>query len=252
MREQLFAANWKMHKTLSEAVAFCDYLKAKMASDPNKKEVVIAPPFTALSAVAQILRGTTIRLAAQNVHDQPEGPYTGEIAAPMLAEIGCTYVIVGHSERRIHFNEMDDFIERKLKAVMKSGMRPILCIGELLTERERGATFSVVESQLSATLKNIHPSDLENIVIAYEPVWAIGTGKTATPDQIEEMHSFIRSLLGGRFGPKALENIRIIYGGSVTPDNIKGIMTSRDVDGVLVGSASLQPDTFLKIINWEL
>lgn len=251
MRPQLFVANWKMHKTLSQAIAFCDHLKANITSVSNRKEVAIAPPFTALSTLARVLEGTAIRLAAQNVHDQPEGPYTGEIAAAMLVEMGCTYVIVGHSERRIHFREEDDFIERKLWAVLKSGMRPILCIGELLKERERGAYFSVVESQLAAALKNIYPNHLERLVIAYEPVWAIGTGKTAAPDQIEEMHSFIRSLLGGRFGPQAMEKTRIIYGGSVTPENIKGIMASGDVDGVLVGSASLNPETFLKIINWE-
>ena len=249
-RLPLIAGNWKMNKTVEEAVDLVRQLKSATAGVEGV-EVAIAPPFTALQAVKKELQGSPIRLAAQNVFWEEKGAFTGEVAPLMLREIGCDYVIVGHSERRQLFGETDETVNRRLRAVLGQGMKPIFCIGEILQERESGRTFSVIERQVEGGLRGLRESEIGNIVVAYEPVWAIGTGKTATPEQAEEVHRFIRRKLEGLYSRPMAEQIRVQYGGSVTPENVKGLMAQTDIDGALVGGASLKSESFSKIVRFR-
>jgi triosephosphate isomerase len=241
---KLIAGNWKMHKTLAEARDLAREIVQGVGRE-TRAEVVLAPPYTALSAVAAEIAGSKVLLAAQDTFWEEKGAFTGAIAPGMLADVGCTYVIVGHSERRQHFGDDDEAVNRKLHAVLAAGLRPIMCVGETLGEREAGKTFAVVETQVLNGLAGFPVSERERLVIAYEPVWAIGTGKTATPEQAQEVHHLIRTLLADTLGTSA---IRILYGGSVTPDNAATLMAEPDLDGALVGGASLKAASFLGII----
>jgi triosephosphate isomerase len=249
MRRPFIAGNWKMHKTIQEAVDFARRLVNECAGLAGRR-VVIAPPFTALHSVAQVLKGSGIHLSAQNLHDKPAGAYTGEVSAKMLADACCEYVIVGHSERRTFFSETDAVINKKLKTAISFGLRPIFCIGETLREREADQTFSVIDRQIKEGLNNFTTDDIKPVVVAYEPVWAIGTGRTATPEQAQEVHAYIRDVTGRKYGENISGNIAILYGGSVNPDNIGGLMAQSDIDGVLVGGASLDIDSFVRIIKY--
>lgn len=242
----MLAANWKMNKTVPEAREF---VKAFVLAvkDITDAEIVIAPPFTSLMAVGEAIKGTNIRLSAQNVFYEEKGAYTGEISPAMLKDVGCEYVIIGHSERRQYFHETDDTVNRKIKASLNNGLNVIFCIGETLQEREKGSTFDVLKTQITNGLKE---TASKNLVVAYEPVWAIGTGRTATPAQAQEAHKFIREELRKLFGENA-DSIRILYGGSVTPENIDSLMACPDLDGGLVGGASLKSDSFEKLVRFD-
>ncbi|MCX7706059.1 MAG: triose-phosphate isomerase [bacterium] len=248
MTRPLIAGNWKMYKTPSEAEEFA--LELKKVTTYNDRDVLVCPPFPALACVRKILDGTNIYIGAQNVYPAKEGAYTGEVSPVMLKDAGVHYVICGHSERRQIFGETDDFISKKVKIVVEYGMIPILCIGETLQQNEAGETFKVVEQQLREGLKDISGVEITNVVIAYEPVWAIGTGKNATPQQAQIVHAFIRKTLKEMFGDVAAD-IRILYGGSVKPENIDELMAEIDINGVLVGGASLKIDSFSRIIGFN-
>src|SRR5439155_354973 len=237
-RTPLIAGNWKMHGARGEAVALAGAL-AKSVGRVRGREVVIAPPFTALEAVRPAIAGTDIRLAGQNVHWEPKGAYTGEIAVAMLREAGCTHVIIGHSERRQHFGESNESVNRRLHACLAAGLIPIVCVGETLAEREAEATAAVIARQVGSALAGARSEQLAGCVIAYEPVWAIGTGRTATPGQAQEVHHAIRRQLVGLASATTAERVRILYGGSVKPENIDALMAEPDIDGTLVGGASL-------------
>ncbi|MFW6122861.1 MAG: triose-phosphate isomerase [Thermodesulfobacteriota bacterium] len=243
-RTPMMAGNWKMHKTLAEARELAREI-VRGVGPQTRAEVVLGPPYTALAAVAKELEGSPVKLAAQDTFWEEKGAYTGAIAPGMLVDVGCTYVIVGHSERRQHFGDTDETVNRKVLAALQAGLNPIMCVGETLEEREAERTFQVVETQVRQGLAGFPASETARLVVAYEPVWAIGTGKTATPDQAQEVHRLIRNLLKEILGT---ENIRILYGGSVTPDNAKSLMAEPDLDGALVGGASLKADSFLGII----
>ncbi len=257
-RTPLVVANWKMHKTIPEALRFLDAflpalegLRAQGAPGVGRVvEVAIAPPFTALQAVGARLRSATasIGLAAQNVHPEPQGAYTGEVSPVMLSDLGCRYVIVGHSERRRHFGEDDAFINKKLLAALRHGLGPILCVGETLEERRAGRTQGVLERQLRGALAGCPPEGAERLVIAYEPVWAIGTGVAASPDDAQEGARFVRELLRELYGEAVAGRVRVQYGGSVQPGNAYELMVRPDVDGALVGGASLDPEQFAQIV----
>jgi len=249
-RIPIIAGNWKMHMEHADARKL---IKGMLPKCKNKKgvEVVVAPVFTVLAAVARQIKGTGIKLAAQNMHPEPKGAYTGEISAGMLKDAGCTHVILGHSERRQYFRETDAFVNRKQKAALAAGLIPIVCIGETLKQREAGDTFKVIEKQLIGSLKGTPDADLVKTVVAYEPVWAIGTGKTATPEQAQEVHAFIRGLIAKGHGKKVADQVRILYGGSVKPDNVKKLMKKKDIDGALVGGASLKADSFNALVNYS-
>jgi len=249
LRRPLIAGNWKMFKTGPEAVETADRL-VKLLSTTMDVDVMIAPPFTALAPVSDMLKNTRIFLGAQNLFWEEEGAYTGEISTSMLVSAGCRYVIVGHSERRQYFGETDDTVNKKIKAALKKDLIPVLCIGESEMERDSKETFSVLDRQVRKGLKGFSADQMETLVIAYEPVWAIGTGKTATADQAQEVHLFLRAMLGKKFGDKLAKSIRILYGGSVKSDNIKELMTMPDIDGALIGGASLEPETFSKIVHF--
>jgi len=249
MTKPLIAANWKMNMTTGESVAFARKLTEEFARLEGR-DVVIAPPFTSLYPVAEILRNSGIHLAAQNLHWEKAGACTGEISAPMLSDIGCRYVLVGHSERRTLFGERDEEVNRKAKTALAAGLKPIVCIGETLDERESGRTFDILARQIKEGLNNISHNDMKNVTLAYEPVWAIGTGKTATTEQAEEAHRFIREEIGRIFGKAKAGETAIIYGGSVKPDNIAGLMDQPDINGALVGGASLDFESFAKIIKY--
>ena len=249
-RLPIIAGNWKMNKTVGEAVELIRQLKVSV-SEVKGVEVVVAPPFTDLYAVHKELDGSSIRLAAQNLYWEEKGAYTGEISSLMLKELGCHYVIVGHSERRQLFGETDETVNKRTKAALSQGLNPIFCMGETLKEREEGRTFTVIHSQLEGGLKGIDGKEIKKVVIAYEPVWAIGTGKTATPEQAEEVHQFVRQKMEELYTREIAEEIRIQYGGSVTPENVKGLMGQKDIDGALVGGASLKSETFLKIVRFK-
>jgi triosephosphate isomerase len=249
-RKPIVAGNWKMYKTIPEAVALGNTLRSG-ASGILDREVVVAPPFTALAAVAKTLEGSGIALSGQNTCWENEGAYTGEISPIMLKDVGCRYVIIGHSERRHIFGERDETIARKIRAALDAGLQPIFCIGETLEERENGETLAVLRRQVREGLKLIQGADMNRVVIAYEPVWAIGTGKTATNEQAQEAHSFIRTLLEELFEKNIASDLRILYGGSVKVGNVDGLMAQPDIDGVLVGGASLEADSFLRIIKFE-
>jgi triosephosphate isomerase len=246
----MLVGNWKMHKTIGESADFAAQL-CREAGNLVDREIVIAPPFTALKAVSKILRNSAIGLAAQNLHEQNQGAFTGEISGPMLIDAGCSYVIIGHSERRIYFGESDDQIHAKIQVANQCNLKPILCIGETLLQRDEGKTFDIIEKQLKQALHDLDFNDISRLVIAYEPVWAIGTGRTALPGQAQEVHRFIRRWLGVFMGVKAAETIRIIYGGSVNQDNIGELMSQHDINGALVGGASLILDSFIQIINFN-
>jgi triosephosphate isomerase (TIM) len=249
-RLPFMAGNWKMNKTVGEALDLVRGLKAA-TSGVKDVEVAVAPPFTALYAVHKELEGSPIRLAAQNLYWEEKGAFTGEVSPLMLKEVGCDYVIIGHSERRQFFGETDEIVNRRIKAALAQGLKVIFCIGETLREREEGKTFSVIESQMEGGLKGLDDKKMRNMAIAYEPVWAIGTGKTATPEQAEEVHRFIRKKLEKLYSREVSEEIRIQYGGSVTPENIKGLMNQPNIDGALVGGASLKAETFSKIVRFK-
>jgi len=250
MIKPLIAGNWKMHKTVSESLEFVKRLKTMLPEGLNR-DIVIAPPFTALRSVAEETRGTVIRTAAQNLHWEEKGAFTGEISAGMIADCGCQYVIIGHSERRMLFGETDEVIRRKIRAALNAGLKPIVCIGETLAEREAGETFTVIERQLKEGLKNLSIGDIRQTVLAYEPVWAIGTGRTASPEQAEDAHAFIRKILAESFEKTSADESPILYGGSVHAGNIDSLMARPDVNGVLVGSASLEVESFARIITFK-
>jgi triosephosphate isomerase (TIM) len=250
MRRPIIVGNWKMHKTTAEAVALVKALKASVSSIQDV-DIGVAPPFTALMAVAEALRGAPIFVAAQNMHWEPQGAFTGEVSASMLTDVGCTRVIVGHSERRQYFAETDEMVNRKLKAALNAQLDPILCIGETLAQRESHATFEVLGQQVRQGLAAIPADGMPRVVMAYEPVWAIGTGKTATPAQAQEVHAFIRGLLGDLYGKALADDVRIQYGGSVNAGNIALLMTQPDVDGALVGGASLEAPSFAQIVAFQ-
>jgi triosephosphate isomerase (TIM) len=249
-RTPLLAGNWKMHGARREAVALASAL-AKDVGRVAGREVLVAPPYTALEAVAAALAGSEIRLAAQNLHWEPKGAFTGEISAAMLKEAGCTHVIIGHSERRQFFGETDETVNKRLHAALAAGLVPIVCVGETLAEREADATVQVVERQIRSGLAAISGADLAKSIVAYEPVWAIGTGKTATPAQAQAVHRTIRDQLAKLADTAMAERVRILYGGSVKPDNIDSLMAEADIDGALVGGASLVVEQFIRIVRFE-
>ena len=249
-RRPLIAGNWKMHLTVKEA----EQLGASLAEGCkglDDRDVMLAPSFTSLAAVAQAVKGSPIRVAGQNVCWEKEGAFTGEISADMLKNAGASMVILGHSERRHIFGESNALVNRRLCGALSFGLIPILCVGEKLEEREAGQTFSVLQSQVTEGLKGVAADDAEQVVIAYEPVWAIGTGKTASKEQAQEAHNFIRGVLAELFEKKLADSIRILYGGSVKPDNIDSLMAEPDIDGVLVGGAALKFDSFNRIIHFN-
>lgn len=249
MRIPVIAGNWKMHKTAGDARALARSVREGLG-DARHCQVVLAPPFTALAAVAEEIQGSSLMLAAQNVYWESQGAFTGEISVPMLEEIGCTLAILGHSERRQYFGETDATVNRRVRAVLRSSLQPIVCIGETLAERESGNHQSVIAQQLAGGLDSLTHGDLLRIILAYEPVWAIGTGRTASPETAQEMHGFIRVWLSEKFGQDA-EKVRILYGGSVKPDNVDALMQQPDIDGALVGGACLEADSFLRIIHYK-
>ena len=247
MKRPLIAANWKMYKTIAEAVTVVASIKAGLHK-LSESSVVICPPFTALAAVGQALKESPIDLGAQDMHPEPEGAFTGEISPMMLKDVGCRYVILGHSERRNYFHEKDAFINQKVKEALKFSLIPIVCIGETLAEREARQAFEVVKAQFDGSLKDLTADDIQRTVIAYEPVWAIGTGRTATPEQAEQMHSYIRRLLHEKYGEENSSRVLILYGGSVKPENMAALMQKPNVDGALVGGASLRAESFSQIV----
>lgn len=255
-RRPLLAGNWKMHGTRSETERLLSALTQALGGiDPAQREIVVAPPFSALETAARLLAGTPIRLAAQNLHWEPHGAFTGEVSGRMLKEAGCTYVILGHSERRQYFVETDQSVARKVRAARRDGLLPIVCVGESLEERESGATLAVIDRQIRGALQDSDPDQapaaLTDLVIAYEPIWAIGTGRSATPDQAQEVHATIRATLGSLTSPATADTTRLLYGGSVKPDTVDGLMAQPDIDGALVGGASLQADSFARIVNFR-
>jgi len=249
-RLPFMAGNWKMNKTVGEALDLVRELKASL-SGVQGVEVAVAPPYTALYAVHKELVGSSIHLAAQNLYWEEKGAFTGEVSPLMLKEVGCHYVIIGHSERRQFFGETDETVNRRIKAALAQSLKVIFCIGETLKEREEGKTFSVIERQVDGGLRGLGEREMKNMVIAYEPVWAIGTGKTATPEQAEEVHRFIRGRLEKLYSRGVSEEIRIQYGGSVTPENVQRLMNQPNIDGALVGGASLKAESFSKIVRFK-
>jgi triosephosphate isomerase len=246
MRQPLIAANWKMHMTIPEAGAFLESFLPEVR-DVSGVEIVIAPPFTALAFLSEKLKGSNVLISSQNVFFEEKGAYTGEVSPLMLTDLGCTYTIVGHSERRQYFGETDESVNRRIKAALSAGLKVIFCIGETLELREAGKTSEVLETQLAGGLDGV---EIDDIVVAYEPVWAIGTGRTATPEQAQEAHEFIRSRLRSAYGEKAQET-RVLYGGSVKPENVDELMACADVDGALVGGASLKPESFTRLVKFK-
>ncbi len=249
MRRPILVANWKMHKTVAEAVAFAEDLLPRVA-DAGGVDVAVAAPFTSLDRLGRALAGSAVALAAQNVNPEPRGAFTGEISPAMLTDVGCRLAIVGHSERRSLYGESDAFVARKAAALLGQGLLPIVCVGETLEAREADKTFEVVGGQLSGSLAEIPEGRAAEVVVAYEPVWAIGTGRTATPEMAQEVHAFIRSELESRFGSSGAA-IRIQYGGSVKPENVYSLMAEPDIDGALVGGASLEAESFARIVHFE-
>jgi len=247
-RKPFIVANWKMNKTVPECVDFVQEFRQLLAGDPDV-DVVLSPSFTALAPVARALEGSRVGLAAQNMHWEDAGAFTGEISPIQLRDLGCRYVIIGHSERRQYFGESDGEISRKVSAAFQEGVIPVLCVGETLGERDYGKTFEVIERQLRGGTDGIVLETRTELVVAYEPVWAIGTGKTASPQEAQEVHHFIRGLLANLFGAEVSLSVRVIYGGSVKPENMADLMEMADIDGALVGGASLEPESFAEIIK---
>ena len=250
MRRPFMAGNWKMHKGIADATSLASELVASTNSMTDI-DIAVAPPFSSLAAVRQALAESQIGLAAQNMHWENEGAYTGEVSPVMLKDAGCKYAILGHSERRQYFGETDRNVNRKTLAAMSHKLTPIVCVGETEEERDRGVTFVVVDRQINGALADVASSQLPEIVIAYEPVWAIGTGRTATPAQAQEVHQAIRSRLGALFGTEEAQEVRILYGGSVKPNNVDELMAEADIDGALVGGASLDAASFTRICGFE-
>jgi len=248
MRKPIVAGNWKMHKTAEEAVELISAIKSEL-SDAVAADVVLCPTFTSLSAASAELSGTSIDLGGQNMHWEASGAYTGEISAEMLREAGCHYVILGHSERRQYFGETDENVNKKAKAALAANLRPIVCVGEVLEQREAGETEQVVEAQIRGSLADIGAEGWVNTVVAYEPVWAIGTGLTATPEQAQAVHAFIRGILADIAGDSVAAAMRLQYGGSVKPDNAEELFSQADIDGGLIGGAALKADSFAAIVR---
>ena len=249
-RRPFIAGNWKMNLSLQEAV---ELVKAVVDGVEGGRgpEVMIAPPFTKLAVISELLKGKPVKLGAQDMHWEASGAYTGEVSPLHLKDVGCTHVILGHSERRKLFGETDTSVRKKVQAAIQHKLVPVVCIGETLEEREAGRTLKVLETQVKGGLEGFAPADLSNLIVAYEPVWAIGTGKTATPDQAEQAHLFIRKQLAGLYSQALADSVRILYGGSVTPENIDSLMAQPDLDGALVGGASLKPVSFLRIVHFK-
>jgi len=250
MRKPVIAGNWKMFKSIAEASEFVKGLKP-LVSGNSGVEIVIAPVFTALSKVSDAIAGSNICLSAQDCFWEEEGAFTGEVAPKLLVDAGCSHVIIGHSERRQYFGETDETVNKKTKSAIAAGLTAIVCVGETLDQRESGSTFTVIERQLTGALDGIAAEAVEKLVIAYEPVWAIGTGKTATDEQAQEVHAFIRGLVTKLMSESFAASVRVLYGGSVKPENVKGLMSQPDIDGALVGGASLKPDSFAAIVNFQ-
>ena len=250
LRRPLIAGNWKMYKTIAETQTFFDQI-APLIFGVKHCDMVIAPPFTALSRAVELAEGSSIAVSGQDVYWEEQGAFTGEVSATMLKEAGCRYTLIGHSERRQLFGETDQSVNRKLKAALNAGLMPIVCVGETLDEREAGNTEAVLDRQLAAGLAGLTEAMFSPIIVAYEPVWAIGTGRTATPEMAKQAHAFIRSRVAGVVSSAAAERLRILYGGSVKPDNIAGLMAQPDIDGALVGGASLEPRSFAAIVRFQ-
>jgi triosephosphate isomerase len=251
MRKPIIAGNWKMYKLVREAVDTVLELKP-LVVNVHHCEIIVAPPYTALKAVADRLEGSNVQVAAQDVCEEIEfGARTGEVNAAMLRDAGCSHVIIGHSERRQYYGETNERVNRKIRAAFTAGLIPIVCVGEMLQEREAGQEHAVVQTQLGEGLGGLTAPDLSRMIIAYEPVWAIGTGQTATPEIAQAMHAFIRRFLSEQFGASAAEEVRILYGGSVKPGNIKELMSKADIDGALVGGASLDATSFTQIVHYN-
>jgi len=249
MRKKVIVGNWKMNKDIPASVKLIEELKNQLTDLKESVDVIVCPPFTSLDSVNTLLKDSKIKLGAQNMYFENDGAFTGEISADMLLSAGCEYVILGHSERRTIFKESDELINKKIKKALSSNLKPIFCVGETLEEREHGITEQIVKTQVTEGLKGISEKDLEQIIIAYEPVWAIGTGKTASKEQAQEVHAFIRLLVKDLYSPEAASKIIIQYGGSVKPENSAELLSQPDIDGALVGGACLKADSFSGIIK---
>ena len=249
MRRKVIAGNWKMNNDLKETQNLISKLSSGLSMDNLNCDVIVCPPFTSLIEAYTLLKDTKIKLGTQNMHFESSGAFTGEISATMLRSVGCEYVILGHSERRTIFGETDELINNKIKKANSSGLKPIFCVGELLEEREAGVTEKIIEKQIKCGLKDTSSEEMGKVIIAYEPVWAIGTGKTASPEQAQEVHKFIRSLINEKYGDSISDKIVIQYGGSVNNKNAKELLSQKDIDGALVGGASLKADAFIDIIQ---
>lgn len=248
MRSKVIAGNWKMNNDLTESITLINDLKTKLGPGLDGVQVVICPPFTSLALASEHIKGSPLKLGAQNMYYEDEGAFTGEVSAKMLKSVGCTHVILGHSERRQYFGETNEFINKKAKKALAAGLIPIVCVGETLEEREKGITEQIVTVQVKSVLKDIPASDIERLIIAYEPVWAIGTGRNATPQQAEEVHRLIRKLVGQLHSWAVADKLVIQYGGSVKPENAAQLLQQPDIDGALVGGASLNADSFYQIV----
>lgn len=249
MRTQIIAGNWKMHTTLAEASILVEGLKKALAQTTTERQVVVCPPFTGLSTVTDLVADTAIAVGAQNMHFEEKGAFTGEVSPVMLSDIGCEYVILGHSERRQYFGETNETVNQKIKTALRFAMTPIVCVGESLAQREADETEAFIATQLEAGLAGLTADEVKTIVIAYEPIWAIGTGRTATSTQAEEVCAFIRKRIATIFGADAAESVRVLYGGSVKGSNAAELLAEADIDGALVGGASLTADDFMAIIT---
>ena len=249
MRKLIIAGNWKMNNDLDQSEKLIVELKNLLQNEKPNCDVIICPPYTSLSEASKLIKGSSIKLGAQNMYFEESGAYTGEVSASMLKSVGCEYVILGHSERRAIFGETDELINKKIKKALAAGVVPIFCVGELLSERETGITNDVIKRQILAGLNGITEEQMKKIIIAYEPVWAIGTGKTATPSQAQEVHEFIRDLIEIEYSLEIANDVTIQYGGSVKPDNAKELISQKDIDGALVGGACLKADSFVGIIK---
>lgn len=248
LRKPVFAGNWKMFKTAAEVVAYIEKIKP-LVEDSVHCEIVLAPPYTSLSAAVEAVKGTNIRVGAQNIHWENEGPFTGEVSGSMVVALGCTHVILGHSERRQYFGETDETVKKRVLSALRSGLTPIVCIGETLEDREQGRSETVLRRQFNGFMDALTVQTCSRIIVAYEPVWAIGTGRIATPGIVKEASSFLRALSANYFGQEMAERLRILYGGSVTPSNVQGFMANVGIDGALVGGASLSPKSMAAIVN---
>lgn len=249
MRKKVIAGNWKMNNDLEQSASLINGLKDLLKNEKPNCDVIICPPFTSLTESKKLIDGSVIKLGAQNMHFEDSGAFTGEISASMLKSAGCEYVIIGHSERRTLFGDTDKTLNKKLKKALEVGLKPIFCVGELLEERESEITKDVVKTQVEIGLFDVSAEEMKNVIIAYEPVWAIGTGKTATPEQAQEVHEFIRDLIEILYSKKIADHLVIQYGGSVKPDNAKELLSQKDIDGALVGGACLKADMFMGIIT---